>query len=94
MVAAFFHVDRQVDVTKLIGALGNFANAPNYWSAGSVGRRNTLSPNAQSFLRLALLCLLNMKLTVDLFRTSQLQCSNLYNVLDDTMQITTCVVIQ
>ena len=81
-------------MTKLIGVLDNFANAPNYWSAGIVGRRNTLSPNALSFLTLALLCLLNMKLTVDLFRISQLQCSNLYIVLNDTMQITTCVVIQ
>jgi len=70
VVAAFFHADRQTDVTTLIGALGDFANAPNYLSVGSVGLRNTVSLKALSFLRLALLCLHNMKLTVDLFRTS------------------------
>jgi hypothetical protein len=32
-------------VTKLIGTLGNFVNALNYLSVGSVGRRNTVSPN-------------------------------------------------
>lgn len=77
----------QIDTTKLYGAFRNFENAPNYWSVGSVGRRNNVPPSALSSLRLALFCVLNMKLTVDLFRTSQFQCSNLNNALDDMMQI-------